>query len=55
MKLNDLYSKPLEEVLQEFDIVDVKVHADESGIVKSIELKYGEKQKQPQTKTNPYQ
>ncbi len=42
MKLGELYSKPLQEVLQELELVDMKVHTDDSGEVKAVELKYGE-------------
>ncbi len=43
MKLGELYSKPLQEVLQELNLVDMKVHTDDDGEVKAAELKYGEK------------
>lgn len=43
MKLGELYSKPLQEVLQELNLVDMKVHTDDDGEVKAVELKYGEK------------
>lgn len=43
MKLGELYSKPLREVLQELELVDMKVHTDDSGEVKAVELKYGDK------------
>ncbi len=42
MKLGELYSKPLQEVLQELELVDMKVHTDDSGEVKAVELKYEE-------------
>ena len=43
MKLGELYSKPLQEVLQELELVDMKVHTDDSGEVKAVELKYRDK------------
>ena len=43
MKLGELYSKPLQEALQELELVDMKVHTDDSGEVRAVELKYGEK------------
>lgn len=43
MILNEFYTKPLQEVLTEMDLLDVKVHADDNGKIASIELKYGEK------------
>lgn len=55
MKAGELQSKPLQEVLQEMELIDIKIHTDDCGEVKTVELKYGEKQTQPETKTNPWQ
>lgn len=43
MKLNELYSKPLKEVVEGLELADVKVHPDEEGNVRAVELKYMEK------------
>lgn len=37
MKLNDVYTKPLKDVVEELNLTDMKVH---DGEVRSIELKY---------------
>ncbi len=44
MKLNEIYSRPLKEVIAELELSDMKIHADDSGDVKAVELKYTEKQ-----------
>ena len=38
MKLNDVYTKPLKDVVEELNLTDMKVHTDDDG--GSIELKY---------------
>ncbi|MCM1269382.1 MAG: hypothetical protein NC247_01985 [Ruminococcus flavefaciens] len=41
MKLNDVYSKPMEQVIKEdCDVVDQKIHTDNNGNVMAIEIKY---------------
>lgn len=41
MKLNDIYSKPLKEVLeQDCDVVEQKIHTNDNGVVQVIEIKY---------------
>lgn len=40
MKLNELYAKPIKEVIDEMDMVDLKVHTDNAGNVHSIEVKF---------------
>lgn len=40
MKLNDVYTKPLKDVVEELNLTDMKVHIDDDGEVRSIELKY---------------
>lgn len=46
MKLNDIYSKPLKEVLeQDCDVVEQKIHTNDSGVVQTIEIKYRPKPK----------
>lgn len=40
MKLNDVYTKPLKDVVEELNLTDMKVHADYDGEVRFIELKY---------------
>lgn len=41
MKLNDVYSRPLKEVLEkDCEVVDQKIHTDENGEIQAIEVKY---------------
>lgn len=40
MKLNDVYTKPLKDVVEGLNLTDMKVHTDDDGEVRSIELKY---------------
>lgn len=47
MKLNEVYSKSIKEVIEALDLSDMKVHTDDCGNVKAIELKYTEKQPEP--------
>ncbi len=43
MKLNEVYSRPLKEVIAELDLSDMKIHTDEDRDVKAVELKYTDK------------
>ncbi len=53
MKLSEVYSKPLKEVIETMELSDMKIHTDEDGTVKVIELKYAEKKpEQEPKKTN---
>lgn len=40
MKLNDVYTKPLKDIVEQMSLTDMKVHTDDTGDVKAIELKY---------------
>ncbi|MGL5434652.1 MAG: hypothetical protein ACRDBO_04525 [Lachnospiraceae bacterium] len=40
MKLNDFYKTSLEEAVKAMDIVSMKVHSDDDGIVNALEIKY---------------
>lgn len=41
MRLSDIYSKPMKQVLEEeCEVVDQKIHTDEAGNIKAIEVKY---------------
>lgn len=40
MKLNDVYTKSLKDVVEQMNLTDMKVHTDDTGDVKAIELKY---------------
>lgn len=39
MKLNDVYTKPLKDVVEELNLTDMKVHTDDDGEVRSMTLK----------------
>ncbi len=40
MKLNELYAKPIKEVVDGMEMVDLKVHTDDAGNVRSVEVKF---------------
>ena len=40
MKLNDLYKMSIGDALGKMDITDMKVHTDDDGEIKSLEIKY---------------
>lgn len=40
MKLNEVYNRPLKEITEAMELSEMKVHTDEGGNVKSVELKY---------------
>lgn len=47
MKLNEVYSKPLKEVIEELELSKAEIHTDDDGNVKAIELRYTEKAAEP--------
>lgn len=55
MKLNNIYSKSMKEVLeQDCEVVDQKIHTDDNGVVQSIEIKYKPKDyEEPNVPTGP--
>lgn len=40
MKLVETHAKPMKDILNECDVIDQKIHTDEDGNIKSIEVKY---------------
>lgn len=40
MKLAELYTKPLCDVLKEMKMADMKIHTDDNGSMEAIEIKY---------------
>lgn len=52
MKLNEVYGRPLKEIIAELELSDMKIHTDEDGDVKAVELKYTDKK--PGEKTEKY-
>lgn len=52
MKMNDVYSKPMKEVLEnDCDVVEQKIHTDNNGNVMAIEVKYRPKDAMGSDKT----
>lgn len=54
MKLSEVYSKPLKDTIEKLELSDVKIHTDETGNVKAVELKYTEKEAKAEPKTSPW-
>lgn len=54
MKLNEVYSKSLKDAIEELELSDMKVHTDQDGNVKAIELKYTEKKAEAEPKKSPW-
>lgn len=46
MKLNELYTKPIKEVVDGMEMVDLKVHTDDAGNVHSVEVKFSNDSKE---------
>lgn len=44
MKLKELYTKSIQEVMESMEMVDLKVHSDNAGNVKGIEAKFIDKE-----------
>ena len=44
MTLKDLHSKPLSEIIEKMDMVDLKVHSDNNGNIINIEINYAAQQ-----------
>ena len=53
MKLDELYNQSLKEALEKMELVVMKVHTDDGGGIKAIELKYtcGNRKQEPEQKT----
>ena len=43
MSLRELYQMPIKDVLEKMEIADLKIHTDDVGMVRSIEIKYSNK------------
>lgn len=56
MKLDEVYSKPLKEVIEELELSNIEIHTDNDGTIKEIELKYTEKESKPESEkmNNPW-
>jgi hypothetical protein len=42
LTLKDFNSKPLSEIIEQMDMVDLKIHSDNNGTINSIEIKYAD-------------
>lgn len=42
MTLKDFNSKPLSEIIEQMDMVDLKIYSDNNGTINSIEIKYAD-------------
>ena len=42
MTLKDLRDMPIQAVIDSMDIVDMKIHSDNKGVINSIEIKYAD-------------
>lgn len=40
MQLNEFYNKPLNEIVKEMELADVKIHTDDENNIRTIEVKY---------------
>lgn len=53
MKLSEFMAQPLSEALSKLDMTDIKVHTNDDGEVKSIELKYEDRVVKPSIPSGP--
>ncbi len=42
MTLKDLRDMPIQAIIDSMDIVDMKIHSDNKGVINSIEIKYAD-------------
>lgn len=42
MTLKDLRTMPIQSVIDNMDIVDLKIHSDSKGVINSIEIQYAD-------------
>ena len=54
MILNEVQSRPIIELVTEMNLVDVKIHTDDDGAIRSIEMKYVPISQKPDGKTQRY-
>ena len=51
MRLNEFYNKPLNEIVKEMELADIKIHTDDDNNIRTIEVKYAVSTKE-EKKTN---
>lgn len=54
MKLTEFYSKPIKDVMETMEMVDLKVHTDNVGNVRSIEVKFFNKSEEIDAQKRKY-
>lgn len=50
MTLKDLHSNPLSQIIEQMEMVDLKIHSDNDGTINSIEIKYAAHKEQEDDK-----
>jgi len=43
MSLRELHQMPIKDALEKMEIADLKIHTDDDGMVRTIEIKYSNK------------
>lgn len=51
MILNDVQRRPIVELVAEMNLVEAKIHTDNDGVIRSIEMKYVPVDEKPVDKT----
>lgn len=54
MKLKEVYSKPLNEIIEILELSSMDIHTNDDGDIKAIELKYIEKKQEEPKRPNRY-
>lgn len=49
MRLNEFYNKPLNEIVKEMELADIKIHTDDDNNIRTIEVKYAVSTKEEKT------
>lgn len=53
MILNEVQRRPIVEVVAEMNLVEARIHTDDDGMIRSIEMKYVPISEKPDGKTYP--
>lgn len=54
MRLNEFYNKPLNEIVKEMELADIKIHTDDDNNIRTIEVKYAVSTKEEKNKFCSY-
>lgn len=52
MTLKDLQTRSLSQIIEQMEIVDLKIHSDNNGVVNNIEIKYAAPKNQDDKELN---